>query len=108
MDAVSQKRIELLKQYISEDSEDIFSKYALALEFVKQKKSTDAVSLLLDIIKNHPDYLAAYYQLGKLYEHEGSAIEARKMYELGKAIAQQQKDFKTLNELNAAIDTLEE
>ena len=97
----------MLKQYILEDSEDIFSQYALALEYVKGENGEGAISLLAGIIQYHPDYLAAYYQLGKLYEQRDSA-KARKIYESGMAIAQRQKDFKTLNELQAALDSMEE
>jgi Tfp pilus assembly protein PilF len=106
MDNNSKKRIEMLEQYILEDSEDIFSKYALALEYIKGENTEGATSLLKGIIQKHPDYLAAYYQLGKLYEQSNSA-EAKKVYESGIAVAQRQKNFKTLNEIQAALDSMD-
>src|SRR4051812_10474751 len=108
MDSSSKKRIEILKQYISEDSEDIFSQYVLALEYIKQKSAPEAITLLSVIVRKQPDYLAAYYQLGKLYEINRSFGEAKMIYEAGIALAQRQKEFKTLNELRTALDLMEE
>ena len=108
MNSSSEKRIEMLKQYISEDSEDVFLQYALALEYVNLDRREDALAMLTSIIANHPDYLAAYYQLGKLFEQSRLPVDAKKTYEAGIAVAQQQKEFKTLNELRAALDSMED
>ena len=61
-------RIEMLKAYIADDPADPFLPYALALEYVRLNKNEDAISLLEKVLNLNPDYLPAYYHLGKLYE----------------------------------------
>jgi Tfp pilus assembly protein PilF len=108
MDDASKSRIEMLKQYISEDPADIFSQYALALEYAKEGNNTEAVSILRKIVETEPNYLPAYYQLGMLYENSHLRKEAADAYQRGIIIAQQKRDNKTLNELRSALDALEE
>jgi Tfp pilus assembly protein PilF len=104
----SNSRIEMLKQYIAEDSADLFSQYALALEYAKTGSNAEAVKILEDVLEKDANYLAAYYQLGKMHEQSGSIQPAKEVYEKGILIAQQQRNIKTLNELRSALDSLEE
>jgi Tfp pilus assembly protein PilF len=104
----SNSRIEMLKQYIAEDPADLFSQYALALEYAKAGNNAEAVKILEVVLEKDTNYLAAYYQLGKLYEQAGSVQKAKEVYEKGVLIAQQQRNMKTLNELRSALDSLEE
>jgi tetratricopeptide (TPR) repeat protein len=104
----SNSRIEMLKQYIAEDPADLFSLYALALEYAKAGNNSEAVKILEGVLKKDTYYLAAYYQLGKLHEQSGSVQLAKKVYEKGIDIAQKQHNTKTLNELRSALDSLED
>jgi tetratricopeptide (TPR) repeat protein len=108
MDDSQKSRIETLKQYISEDPADTFSQYALALEYAKAGNREEAVKILKSIIATQPDYLAAYYQLGMLYEQSHLIKEAADAYQRGIVVARQRRDNKTLNELRSALDALEE
>jgi tetratricopeptide (TPR) repeat protein len=102
------ERIELLKNFLHDDPDDNFSCYALALEYARINNITEAVSLLEQLLQINPDYLAAYYQLGKLFERQQDFIRASGIFERGLAVARKQKDQKTLNELQSALDSLEE
>jgi predicted Zn-dependent protease len=108
MNNSSQSRIEMLRQYLAEDPSDIFSQYALALEYAKAGNYIEAITLLNRLIEKDSDYLPAYYQLGQLCEETGSVEEAKHAYEKGISVARQQKEFKTLNELLAALDSMED
>lgn len=101
-------RIELLKAYLAEDPADPFMQYALALEFVRLNKFEDAIALLENVIKQNPDYLPSYYQLGKLYEKSSRSTEALKIYADGMKVAREQKDPHTLSELQGAHDMINE
>jgi tetratricopeptide (TPR) repeat protein len=57
--------------------------------------------------EKNPDYLALYYQLGKLYELTENKDIAIEIYREGVKIAIQQKDNHTKSELLFAIEDLE-
>ena len=102
------ERIELLIRFLEEDPADDFSSYALALEYVKISKISEAILLLEQLLQRNPDYLAAYYQLGKFFELQRNFDKASNAFTKGMEIARKQNDQKTLNELQSALDLLEE
>lgn len=96
-------RIKLLKQYLEKEPLDDFLNYALALEYQKSNDLSATIEILTALLKRNPQYLAAYYQLGKTYEQAGLIENAIETYRQGKIIAQAQNDKKTLGELNEAL-----
>ena len=101
------ERIEQLKLFLDEDPDDNFSLYALALEYVNIHHVSEAIELLEKLIQKNPDYLASYYQLGKLFEQQGNFSKASDAFTKGLVVARKQKNQKTLNELQSALDSLE-
>lgn len=99
-------RIEQLHQFLKEDSNDSFLKYALALEYVLVKENEIARDCFLKLIKEDENYVATYYQLGKLYESLNEVEKAMGIYKNGIEIAQNSKDAKTLSELQEAYNML--
>ncbi len=104
----SATRIELLKAYLAEDPSDPFMQYALALEYVRLEKPDHAIFLLENVLKQNPDYLPSYYQLGRLYEKSSRNDDALRIYADGMEVARLQKDLHTLSELQGAYDILSE
>ena len=102
------ERIALLKKFLEEDPADNFSTYALALEYVKINQVAEAIRLLEEILQRNPEYLAAYYQLGKLFELQKNFTRSSDVFIQGIEVARTQKDQKTLNELQSALDLLED
>lgn len=100
-------RIQLLNDMLKKDPEDSFLSYALALEYVKSDQAK-AVELLEKVLKEKPNYLATYYQLGKLYEQSGKTQEAIEVYQKGMTLAQAQNNIKTMGELNEALLMLDD
>ena len=101
-------RIEELKKFLSEDPSDCFSAYALALEFMKINKTDDAISLLQQVLLIDKNYLAAYYQIGKLYEFKKDYAAASSAYKNGMEIAEKKNDRKTFNELQSAFESIDD
>jgi len=101
-------RIDALMQFLEEDPGDSFSRYALAMEYVKLDRYEDAIAEYRKVIRNEPEYLATYYQLGKALEHQGLAAEAREAYNSGIAIAARRGDAHTRDELTSALELLED
>lgn len=99
-------RIETLKNLLTENPDDDFTKYALALEYISLNETDNAESFLKELIQTSPNYLAAYYQYGKLLEDKSEIDEARKIYNQGLFVASSQNDLHTKSELQDALDNL--
>jgi tetratricopeptide (TPR) repeat protein len=104
---MSNDRIVLIKQMLDKNPEDSFLRYAVALEFKKNGDVEKSINYLEELIKKDPNYLASYYQLGKIFEEEGQAHKAIVFYRQGKLIAAKVNDRKTLGELDEALMILD-
>ncbi|MBS1514961.1 MAG: tetratricopeptide repeat protein [Bacteroidetes bacterium] len=99
-------RIETLKNLLESNPADEFTRYALALEYVSINEQDNAEEHFKELLANSPNYLAVYYQYGKLLEEKGETEEARKIYNQGLFVAASQNDLRTKTELQDAIDNL--
>ena len=97
-------RIDLLKEFLRENPNDSFSRYALALEYVKLNQLDDARREFETVRDNDPDYLATYYQLGQLYSRLSLRHEAEKTFRTGITVAAKQRDAHTQSELESALE----
>ena len=99
-------RIEILKGFLKDNSNDSFSRYALALEYVKLEQNDEALREFEIVSKNDPGYVATYYQLGQLYQKLGQKHEAEKTFRTGISVAAKAGDEHTRSELEAALEAL--
>ncbi len=99
-------RLTQLFQIEKESSQDPFVPYAIGLEYLNIGKPEAAYSYFEKAIKNHPDYLPAYYQIGKTCENLQKVDAAKTFYLKGIEIADKASDTKTKNELNEALEAL--
>lgn len=88
---------------LEKNPNDSFLNYAAALEFKKNGKIDSAIDLLEKLIAHDKNYLAAYYQLGKMYEAISEIEKAKNIFFKGKEIARKQNDLKTLSEIEEAL-----
>jgi tetratricopeptide (TPR) repeat protein len=100
-------RKEMLEQFLAQDPNDSFSRYALALELEKAGEQQEAVRHFQEVIARDPSYLAAYYHLGKVLARTGHAEEARDVYRRGLDVAIASGDQRTQSEIAEALETLE-
>jgi tetratricopeptide (TPR) repeat protein len=100
-------RIDMLLSMLEKEPEDIFLNYALAVEFVGEKKFEEAEQQFLKTVKINSEYLPCYYQLGQIAEKIKTEKEALEYYKKGLELAQKQNNQKAINELNEAIWMLE-
>jgi Tfp pilus assembly protein PilF len=96
----------MLKGFLKENANDSFSRYALALEYVKLGQSDDAVREFETVKTKDPDYVATYYQLGQLYRNLSRAHEAEKTFRTGITVATKLGDEHTRSELESALEML--
>ncbi len=96
-------RLELIAEMLEKNPNDTFLNYAAALEYKKDKDPAKAKKLLNRIMEQDPEYLATYYQLGKLLEEEGKNEKAIEVYRKGHKLAKEKNDVKAVGELSEAL-----
>jgi len=99
-------RIVQLQELLKDDINDSFLNYALALEYVRVKEYDTARDVFLKLIKEDENYIATYYQLGKLYESLNKIEKAIEIYKKGIDVAKITTAKKTLLELQEAYNIL--
>jgi thioredoxin-like negative regulator of GroEL len=100
-------RREMLEEFVAQDPDDSFSRYALALELEKEGNNQGAVPQLQEVLARDPGYVAAYYQLGRLLAKTGILDEARDVYRRGLVAATAANDQRARSEIQEALETLE-
>jgi tetratricopeptide (TPR) repeat protein len=98
-------RLEILRQFVTEEPNDPFNHYALATEVLKNDKQ-EAKNIFEYLVENHPDYLATYYHLAALYVELEMFEAAQSVYQKGISLAQKLGNEKALKELKGAYQML--
>jgi len=99
-------RLEKLLDFIKNEPNDPFLKYALATEYLRLNQTDKALFYYEDLINNHPDYSGTYYHLGKLYEALNRKQEAISTYETGIKITREKRDNHAFSELQTVYNEL--
>src|ERR1700760_2458615 len=94
-------RLEKLLEFIKNEPDDEFLKYALATEYLRLNDTAKALEYYEDLVNNHPGYVGTYYHLGKLYEALNRKPDAINTYEKGMETAKAQRDNHAFSELQA-------
>ena len=101
-------RIEKLLEYLKANDKNSFLQHALALEYIKIGKDNEARKLFNEILLREPTYIGSYYHLGKLLERVLDHEKAIRIYQRGMEEAKRAGDNHSFNELQGALDDLEE
>ena len=101
-------RIDKLLEYIKSSGPDSFLQHALALEYIKVGNDEEARNLFNQLLLREPTYVGSYYHLGKLLERVGDPGKAKRIYDRGMEEAKRAGDQHSYNELQGALDDLEE
>jgi tetratricopeptide (TPR) repeat protein len=94
-------RLDKLLEFIKNEPNDEFLKYALATEYLRLNQVDKALGYYEDLVNNHPQYSGTYYHLGKLYEALNRKDDAVKIYEIGMDITKAKRDNHAFSELQA-------
>lgn len=98
-------RLQKLLDFIENEPNDPFLKYALATEYLNANEPDKALNYYEDLVQNHPDYVGTYYHLGKLYEALDRKDDAIKTYQSGMTIARTARDNHAFSELQAVYNS---
>ena len=99
-------RVAQLRKFIEASPGEPFPRYALALELKGRGDQQGAAAELEALLRQAPDYLAAYLQLGTLLQALGRPGEARSALQRGQEVARRQGNGHTLSELTTALEAL--
>jgi cytochrome c-type biogenesis protein CcmH/NrfG len=100
-------RKEMLEEFVAQDPNDSFSRYALALELEKETGPREAVDQLREVVSRDPGYVAAYQQLGRMLAQTGFQEQAREVYRQGIELAIASGDQRARSEMQEALEVIE-
>ena len=100
-------RREILEDFVAQDPNESFSRYALALELEKENLVREAIEQLREVISRDPGYTAAYQQLGRLLAQSGLLDDARDTYRRGIDTARASSDQRAVSEMQEALAMME-
>jgi tetratricopeptide (TPR) repeat protein len=101
-------RIPKLKEMLLESPKDCFLWHALGLEHVKKDEIEQALEAFQQVINTDQSYVGTFYHLAKTYERLNDFTKAIEIYHKGIEIATSQKDMHARNELQMALDEIED
>ncbi len=101
-------RIEKLLEFMKTADKDSFLQHALALEYIKIDNDEAARKLFNEILLREPSYIGSYYHLGKLLERVADFDKAIRVYKRGMEEAKKAGDQHSYNELQGALEDLED
>lgn len=96
-------RLKALLDFLKDDPNDSFTRFALAREYQKRGDDEEARAYFDDLVERDPEYVGTYYHLGKLLEASGRREAAISTYKAGIEVARRQRENHVLSELQAAL-----
>ncbi len=100
---MSADRLATLLDYLRDDPDDPFVRYALAQEYLKRGDTAEALRFFEELAADQPEYVGTYYHLGKLYETLGRTPDAVRTYRAGIDAATRASDLHARAELQSAL-----
>ncbi|MNE26000.1 Tetratricopeptide repeat protein [compost metagenome] len=99
-------RLEQLKQYLLNEPDDSFLKYAIATEYIKLEQLDEALNYFTELVTTDENYVGTYYHLGKLYEKLNKKDDAESTYKKGLMIARKAGNMHAASELQQALNAV--
>lgn len=104
---MNNERIQQLIRFAETEPDEPFNVYALAMEFLSSQPEQARV-YFDQLLTSHPDYLPTYYHAAALYADLDERDKAAEVYTKGIALAQAQRNPKTLQELQRTQQAFED
>ncbi len=96
-------KLDTLRSFLEQDPDDLFTRFAIAMEFMKRGDDAEAERWFLDILNRDERYIGVYYHLGGVYERRDSVANATAIYTRGIGLARSMGEHHTASELEAAL-----
>lgn len=102
---MNEERINTLRQLLKMDPSDVFSQFALGLEYLEAHPELARRQFHLTLEKDQR-YVAAYFQLGKLFFDQGDEKAATEWLEKGIRVAEEVGDSHAAGEMQDFLDQM--
>ena len=99
-------RREQLEEMLESDPDDVFLRYALAMQYVSEGDSAAGIERLQQVIDHAPKYVAAYFQKGQLLAQEDEIDSAKEILTRGTEVAREVGDTHAEGEMTDFLETL--
>lgn len=97
-------RRQILERSLAEDPADVFLRYGLALQCLREGDTAEGRDRLRALIADHPDdQVAAYQQLGQSFLETEEFGHAREILAVGVAKAQARGDWHAASEMEGLL-----
>lgn len=96
-------RLATLQQFLDDDPDDAFTRFALAQEHAKRGEADRALAYYEALVRDRPDYVGTYYHLGALYRSLGRDDDALATYRAGIEAARAAGDAHARAELQGVL-----
>jgi predicted Zn-dependent protease len=100
-------RIALLTEVLSQNPNDAFARYGLAMEYSKAGEVERALEEFRTLLATHPDYTAGYFMAAQTLAKADRTEEARKMLADGIASAKKTGNGHAQAEMEGMLAELE-
>ena len=101
-------RLDQLLNFLSEDPNNSFIRFALAKEYEGMGKKEEALAAYQSLRADDPSYVGLYYHLAKLLETEEKIEQAITIYKEGMTQAKSQGDQHAHGEMATALWEIED
>jgi tetratricopeptide (TPR) repeat protein len=98
-------RLETLKKFMAARPADPFPRYGLAQEYKNAGQLAEARAEFEALMREHPDYTAAYLHAGNVLIALGQRDEARAVFERGIEACRRRGDGHAMSELEGALSS---
>ena len=99
-------RLDILKQMVSQDPNNSFARYGLAMELANNGELERGVAEFRTLVEHDENYAPAYYHFGQALEKLGEVEQARAVYEKGIEVTTRKGDLHARGEIEAALNLL--
>jgi tetratricopeptide (TPR) repeat protein len=99
-------RIAMLDEILSQEPDDAFARYGLAMEYSNLGQTEKAMEQFRRLLQSHPDYTAGYFMAAQTLSRAGQTEEARNMLGRGIESARRTNNGHALAEMEAMLADL--
>lgn len=99
-------RLAMLQQMVSQDPNNSFARYGLAMELANSGDLRESVTEFRTLLERDENYAPAYFHFGQALEKLGEIEQARAIYEKGIEVTTRKGDLHARAELEGALSLL--
>jgi tetratricopeptide (TPR) repeat protein len=105
---VQMNRLEKIRQMLASEPNDVFLRYALAMELDSAGQADDSLEAYENLMSDRPPHVPSFFRAGQLLARLGRTEQARTTLDQGIQHAMAQGDAHAAAEMNELLGSLAE